>query len=707
MKNLTIFLLLSHVLFVSVANAQQNRAEKLYQQGLYETEALGNYTKAIELFNRVVTEFPKEKPIAAKALLQIGICHEKLGNAEAQKAYERVIKEFADQREVVAAARIRLSALAQNVDGARLSSMAARQVWAGPDADGEGSPSPDGRYLTFVDWSTGNLALRDLTTSENRPLTKKGSWTESYEFAGGSVFSPTGKKIAYTWFSKEGYLGFQLRAIRTDGTDERVIYQDNEVPYLSPAAWSPDERYILASLFRNDRTTQIVLISVADGKARILKSLDGRYRGQLCFSPDGRYVAYSFTTGDNSQNSDIYVLAADGNRETTLVKHPADDLLMGWSPDGERIIFSSDRAGTTDIWSVNVVDGKPRSAPQRLQEDINRRTIPMGFTKSGSFFYALLTGLRDVYVAGINQTFDSVTTLPEPVASRITGSNFAPEWSRDGKSLAFISRRGPGTGFFGGHMIIIRSLQTGLERELPLTLAYVTARLRWSPDGSRFVVTGTGEDDQHGIFMIDSQNGKVNPFAYPSEEGSMVLRYPYWSSDGHSLFYVSQGKKQTALIRRDLGTGKRAEVYRAPNEFPFLSIFQVSPDGRWVAIGYHHALNGRSVNLLVVPASGGEAREVLRLEDPEWLRALAWTPDGRNILFSRHKGTGPDERDEGLWCTSMNGGFPERVDLNMPVADNLGFHPDGSRIAFDSGERQVEIWVMENFLPKESGKNEK
>jgi len=46
-----------------------------------------------------------------------------------------------------------------------------RQVWAGKGADDRGAPSPDGRHLIFVDWDTGDLAVRDLGTGESRRLT--------------------------------------------------------------------------------------------------------------------------------------------------------------------------------------------------------------------------------------------------------------------------------------------------------------------------------------------------------------------------------------------------------------------------------------------------------------------------------------------------------------------------------------------------------
>ena len=81
----------------SIATAQQNKAEQMYQQALFDMEGKGDYAKAIESFSLVMTKFPKEKVTAAKALLNIGRCYEKLGKNEAQKAYERIIREFKDQ----------------------------------------------------------------------------------------------------------------------------------------------------------------------------------------------------------------------------------------------------------------------------------------------------------------------------------------------------------------------------------------------------------------------------------------------------------------------------------------------------------------------------------------------------------------------------------------------------------------------------------
>ena len=100
----------------------------------------GDLKGAIEIYQKILSFDGVPRAVAAKALLQLGQCHEKLGNAEARKTYERLVREFADQPEEAKAARGRLAAL-----GGRDSAMRVRHVWSG---DLLGAPTSDGRYLT-------------------------------------------------------------------------------------------------------------------------------------------------------------------------------------------------------------------------------------------------------------------------------------------------------------------------------------------------------------------------------------------------------------------------------------------------------------------------------------------------------------------------------------------------------------------------------
>jgi Tol biopolymer transport system component len=69
-------------------------------------------------------------------------------------------------------------------------------------------------------------------------------------------------------------------------------------------------------------------------------------------SPDGRWVAFAYPRESpwtaSSKKADIYALAIDGSREIAIVTHPADDNLLGWTPDGRAVLFSSDRSGSWD-----------------------------------------------------------------------------------------------------------------------------------------------------------------------------------------------------------------------------------------------------------------------------------------------------------------------------------------------------------------------
>ena len=112
---LTLFLLVSASMLASTSEGAQaqrlSAARELFQQALYEEEASGDLQAAIGLYRRVVEEFPTERSLAARALVQLGSCFEKLGDDQAREAYERVISDYGDQDEQARVARGRLAAL--------------------------------------------------------------------------------------------------------------------------------------------------------------------------------------------------------------------------------------------------------------------------------------------------------------------------------------------------------------------------------------------------------------------------------------------------------------------------------------------------------------------------------------------------------------------------------------------------------------------
>jgi len=691
--------LLGLVLVSSQAFVQT--AEELFQKGKHLEDVKGELGKAIEVYQTVLGKFSANKPIAAKALLHIGMCYEKLGKNEAEKAYQRLIREFADQRDVVAEARARLAALTQPPSAANASAMVVRRVWE-TAIDITGAPSPDGRYLSFVDWETGDLAVRDVSTGENRRLTNKGTWAESVEQALFSIVSPDGKQVAYAWLNRD--LFYDLRIIGLDGSEPRVLYRNEEVGYLQPADWSPDGKYILALFSKKDRTHEIVLVSVVDGSVRVLKTLDWRYPLKMSLSPDGRYIVYGFAPQEDSPDRDIFLLATDGSREIPLVEHPANDLYPVWAPDGKRVLFSSDRTGALGAWVIQVADGKPQGSPELVKPDMGQ-SLPMGFTRKGSFYYGLWTRFEDIYVATLDLTSGKVVAPPTPATQRFVGFNSSPDWSPDGQYLAYISLRGPSpfASGPGSRIISIRSLKTGGEREISPELNSFSG-LRWSPDGRSFLVTGYDKKSRQGLYLIDGQTGDISTIMQ-SEPGTYI-QAANWSPDGNAIFYnhLDRTTKLQRILVREFASGKEKELYRAPLPSFYVTYGAVSPDGRQLAFVLLDQAT-RSTVLKVMPTAGGETRELLRLDGPEsfaWKGSLSWTPDGREILFGTTRGdVSVPERTTKLWRISAEGGEPQRLELEIEGVTGPRLHPDGRRIAFAAGMYNAEVWVMENFLPKE------
>src|SRR5713226_6464693 len=151
-------MVLAGLLAAPLAIAQKDDQAEVLMQAAHQKQLVeGQLEEAIQLYKRILQEHAGNRAVAAKALLEMGQCYEKLGNTEARKAYERLLRDYGDQNEAAAQARARLAALTGNLASGG-SQMVARRVWAGPDVDVMGSLSPDGRYLSCVDRTTGDLA---------------------------------------------------------------------------------------------------------------------------------------------------------------------------------------------------------------------------------------------------------------------------------------------------------------------------------------------------------------------------------------------------------------------------------------------------------------------------------------------------------------------------------------------------------------------
>ena len=568
-----------------------------------------------------------------------------------------------------------------------------RRIWAGSEVDGMGAVSRDGRYLSFTQWATGNLGLRDLVAGETRLLTNKSVWAESEDYAGPSVLSPDGQRVAYTWFNEGSALN-ELRVIGLNGINggehPETLYSNPEVPFMAPLAWFPDGRRILVRFVGKDRTAQIVVFDTDDRTVKILRTVNWRWPGKTVLSPAGRYILYDSPVG-NGQDAphDIFLLAADGSSEIPLVAHSADDRVLGWTPDGASVLFASDRGGRRGAWLLPVADGKAQGEPTILKPDLDAGT-PLGFSTDGSFYYHRSTPMMDVYTVPIDFKQGKPVGEPERVAERFVGANRAPAWSPDGKYLAYNSLRAlPAS---GTPTFVIRSVETGEERDLAVDLQYFP-RPRWAPDGRSLILPSRGQRTGPAIFRLAVDNGKLTMLV-PRQEDTVYLS-PQLTPDGKTLLYTAQDSRERhATIRaRNLENGEERQIYQNEATWPR---FELSPAADRVAI-IEQDRKTQSMVLRLLPVEGGTPREILRLQFPEFMGNLpVWTADGKCVLVWK----AVSNRGAELWSVPVDGSPPQGLGVRSKNHTAVSLHPDGHQLAYTAGGGYGEIWVMENFLPE-------
>jgi Tol biopolymer transport system component len=652
-------------------------------------EAEGNYPAAIEAYKKFLAQYDKDRVRAAKALVRMGQCYEKLGDAEARKAYERVVREFGDQQEPVASARARLSAL--GAGEGRTTSY--RQIWSGPSVNYDSaSVSRDGRYLTYVDRETRDLSLHDFSTGTDRRLTNLKTSPGSHQAPDASAISRDGKQIAYGWWKWDSGDRFELRvaAIPGDGfLQPRRLIDREDISWVNPHDWSPDGKWVAAGLLHKDRTWEIALVSTEDGSLRSIKTrvAAGSQPNGMFFSPDGKYVGFDLKAGQAAQH-DIVIVSLDKGAEAQAVESPFRDEMMGWSPDGRYLLFASDRTGSTALWAVAVADGRPTAQPELIQPNLPSGSL--GVTASGVLYVGVPLRTRGIQIA----PFDlAAGKLAGPVTSvdGILGSSFQPNWSHDGNFLAYVSVRAA-----DDRGISIYSVQNGQTREVRPKLSMFNLP-RWAPDGRSFLAMGTQQGRQ-GVYSIDAATGESTPVAV-SSPGSQYLM-PQWSPDGKRIYYFSSLPSfEMALMEREVASGKERELLRRP--LGQYSGSDLSPDGRYVAaVTAESPTEGKAA--VLVSTAGGASREILRVEGAQMLTAMmSWTPDSRGVIVHKLLHDATDNRE--VWLVPIEGGAPRRLEIDgrkIAQGGRVLLDPTGRRIAYLSGEAKLEVWALENFLPR-------
>ena len=578
-------------------------------------------------------------------------------------------------------------------------------VWQGDP----GAVSPDGRYIFFTDWNTGDLMLRDPATNKSRIVVDaKNPKGHLKVYAEASSISRDGTQVAYSWYD-ESLDRYELWIANLRGDPKpRRMYGAPNVKWLEPHDWSTDGKWIAVVLSFKDLTRQLAVVSVNDGTVRPIKS--GGWPGadlRAFFSPDGKYIAYDLPQ-DSVRANDVWVTAVDGTRDARVIAHRGNDAIMGWSPDGKRLLYTSERLYSTALFSIEIHDGVTQGVPMAILPDIGL-IGSLGITGKGSLFYVTQRGRRGGSIQVAEFDLESgAADSPRDVSTGPQEDNVNPSWSPDGKYLAYVSLRGRQAEI---PIIVVRAAGTGaLMREIQPKMLR-TELAGWAPDNKAILVIGKDLSGRNGTFRIDAESGEVSLLV--ATPYAPTLSMPTLSLDGRKLYYWKSvsGGEENVIIGHDLATGAEKELVRRP----FLGALLLSPDGRFLATATVDPTKNERL-LLLVPLDGSTPREAMRIPSGvaesdlkqvegkgSRVAPASWTPDSRSFIARLlHEPDGPSE----LWRVPVSGEAPRKLS-SILEAHVFAFRisPDGRHVAYRIKEAEPElpqqVWKFEHFFPRE------
>ena len=239
------------------------------------------------------------------------------------------------------------------------------------------------------------------------------------------------------------------------------------------------------------------------------------------WSPDGSLIAYT-STGDSvvedSRDSDVYVMRADGSDVRQLTNDRVADGTPAWSPDGKQIAFASAPGlGTEELDGVIVAmdaDGQGRV-------DVTRHPDSPGavwdaqpaWSPDGS----LIAFTRATLAPGTTPRVDLYVVEPDGGGERLLFEDASdPAWSPDGNLIAFSSTRDRfGETCFhdcgtSPEIYVANADGTGLMRLTKSEASDVSPS--WSPDGTRIAFTSDRSNrngHQNEIYVMDADGSDV------------------------------------------------------------------------------------------------------------------------------------------------------------------------------------------------------
>jgi sugar lactone lactonase YvrE len=246
---------------------------------------------------------------------------------------------------------------------------------------------------------------------------------------------------------------------------------------------------------------------------------------------NGRIAFVRLDDSLGSQNMDIYLMDAEGNAQLGLTDHPAIDDEPAWSPDGQNLVFSSDRHGKSGYPQIYTMSANGEGI----------ELVTTGFTEADSpswspdgariAFRAFSEAGDEIYTANADGS-DLVQVSDE----RDDGASGAywPAWSPDGSRIVHARiRYDPATQTDSEALYSMSPDGADVERLTPEF--FFDGAPAWSPDGSKiaFAARRTGEETA-SIYVMNADGSGLSAVMEDSAE-------PSWSPDGTKIAFASSG----------------------------------------------------------------------------------------------------------------------------------------------------------------------
>ncbi|MFQ6612717.1 MAG: DPP IV N-terminal domain-containing protein [Fidelibacterota bacterium] len=262
----------------------------------------------------------------------------------------------------------------------------------------------------------------------------------------------------------------------------------------------------------------------------------------------------AFASQTNGQAADIFLIDSDGENLLSVTTDPARDEQPQWSPDGQRLLFISNRDGHRQLFLYDLVT----DSLSQLTHGNRHCTEPAWSPDGNQITYQSDSlGLGDIFILDL-PTEKSTQLTDDPAA------DISPAWSPDGNRIAFVSHR-------DGNAEIYVMDSDGNNQTRLTDNPRVDLEPTWSPDGEKIAFTSHRKSSDEHVYILDVAARTSIQLATPNSDEYN----PVWSVDGTKLYYFN-------ILRGDIYWAA-ADGNSAPElifDFAKALDLSLSPDGQ-------------------------------------------------------------------------------------------------------------------------------